>query len=160
MVCIWRWVKQINIYYEFRFFVTDYILSINERETKLIFHFKEFVKTLRIGEYYGSEKAVRIWSLFQPHLTRMRSYVSGVSRQEEPVIWEMMMMMLMIMMMMMSRQEEHVIWEMASRDLAALSLWLGTKEFFHGSEPSSLDCTVFGNLVQFLFIDIGFPQKV
>jgi len=99
-------------------------------------HMEEFVRTLKIGEYYGSEKAVRMWSLFQPYLTRMRSYISGVSRQEE-----------------------HVIWEMASRDLAALSLWLGTKEFFNGSKPSTLDCTVFGHLVQFLFIDIGFPQK-
>ena len=60
----------------------------------------------------------------------------------------------------MSRQEEQIIWEMANKDLAALSLWLGDKQFFHGSRPSSLDCTVFGHLAQFLFIDIGFPQKV
>ena len=60
----------------------------------------------------------------------------------------------------MSRQEEALIWEMANKDLAALSLWLGEKKFFHGSKPSSLDCTVFGHLAQFLFIDIGFPQKV
>ena len=55
---------------------------------------------------------------------------------------------------------KQVIWGMANKDLAALSLWLGDKQFFHGARPSSLDCTVFGHLAQFLFIDIGFPQKV
>ena len=60
----------------------------------------------------------------------------------------------------MSRQEEPLIWEMANKDLSALSLWLGDKQFFHGDQPSSLDCTVFGHLAQFLYIDIGFPQKV
>jgi len=99
-------------------------------------HMEDFVKTLRIGEYYGSEKTVRMWARVQPYITRLRSYVSGVSRQEEQVIWG-----------------------MANKDLAALSLWLGDKQFFHGARPSSLDCTVFGHLAQFLFIDIGFPQK-
>ena len=42
--------------------------------------FQDFVKTLRIGEYYGSEKTVRMWARVQPYLTRLRSYVSGVSR--------------------------------------------------------------------------------
>ena len=37
------------------------------------------MKTLRIGEYYGSEKTVRMWARVQPYLTRLRSYVSGVS---------------------------------------------------------------------------------
>ena len=42
--------------------------------------FQDFVKTLKIGEYYGSEKTVRMWSRVQPYLTRLRSYISGVSR--------------------------------------------------------------------------------
>ena len=40
---------------------------------------QDFVKTLRIGEYYGSEKTVRMWARVQPYITRLRSYVSGVS---------------------------------------------------------------------------------
>ena len=42
--------------------------------------FQDFVRTLKIGEYYGSEKTVRMWARVQPYLTRLRSYVSGVSR--------------------------------------------------------------------------------
>lgn len=42
--------------------------------------FQDFVRTLKIGEYYGSEKTVRMWSRVQPYLTRLRSYISGVSR--------------------------------------------------------------------------------
>ena len=49
--------------------------------------------------------------------------------------------------------------EFSFRDLDALSTLLGSKLFFHGDHPSSLDCAVFGHLAQFLFINIGFPQK-
>lgn len=38
-------------------------------------HMEDFVKTLRIGEYYGSEKTVRMWARVQPYITRLRSYM-------------------------------------------------------------------------------------
>ena len=98
---------------------------------------QEFLQTLRLGEYFGSEKAIKYWGMFQPYTTRLRNFMSGVSRQETATIWQ-----------------------LANQDLAALSAWLGTGSFFHGAAPSTLDCAVFGHLAQFLFIDIGFPQKV
>jgi hypothetical protein len=36
---------------------------------------------------------------------------------------------------------------------------VGDKPFFHGAAPTSVDCAIFGHLAQFLYIDIGFPQK-
>jgi hypothetical protein len=36
---------------------------------------------------------------------------------------------------------------------------VGDKPFFHGAAPASVDCAIFGHLAQFLYIDIGFPQK-
>ena len=100
-------------------------------------YFQEFLQTLRLGEYFGSEKAIKYWGMFQPYTTRLRNFMSGVSRQETATIWQ-----------------------LANQDLAALSAWLGSSSFFHGGAPSTLDCVVFGHLAQFLFIDIGFPQKV
>ena len=41
----------------------------------------------------------------------------------------------------------------------ALSNWLGSKPFFLGASPTTVDCVLFGHLAQFLYIDIGFPQK-
>ena len=49
---------------------------------------------------------------------------------------------------------------MSFKDLAALSNWLGSKQYFLGSKATTVDCMLFGHLAQFLFIDIGFPQKV
>jgi len=100
------------------------------------FNMARFVEFLKLGEYYNNERAVRFWTIFQPFSTRLRNHLSGLSRVENATVWS-----------------------LASRDLLALSAWLGTKQFFHGSHPSSVDCVMFGQLVQFLYIDIGFPQK-
>ena len=48
--------------------------------------------------------------------------------------------------------------QLSFKDLAALSCLLGQQRFFHGDNPSTLDCVVFGHLAQFLYIDIKFPQ--
>ena len=101
------------------------------------YHMKEFASFLKLGEYYASEKMIKYWSMFQPYGTRLRNFMSGLSRHENSVVWE-----------------------LAAKDLSALSTWLGNKEYFHGSEPTTVDCMLFGHLVQFLYIDIGFPQKV
>ena len=41
----------------------------------------------------------------------------------------------------------------------AISNILDSKKFLLGDEPTTIDCTLLGHLAQFLFIDIGFPQK-
>merc|ERR1711879_520465 len=78
----------------------------------------------------------KFWTRFQPFSTRLRNHMAGLSRGGNPAVWA-----------------------LASKDLLALSTWLADKQYFHGSSPSSLDCTIFGHLAQFLYIDIGFPQK-
>lgn len=57
------------------------------------------------------------------------------------------------------RLEPSEAMELSFRDLDTLSTLLKNKNYFHGDQPTSLDCTIFGHLAQFLFIDIGFPQK-
>ena len=47
------------------------------------------------------------------------------------------------------------IWEFAREDLLALSEMLGDSPFLLGDTPSTVDCTLFGHLAQFLYIDIG-----
>ncbi len=57
-----------------------------------------------------------------------------------------------------------VVWAMSCEDLQALEDLLDLnkdKNFFFGrSHPGVLDCTVFGHLSQFLYIDMDFPQKI
>jgi len=58
-----------------------------------------------------------------------------------------------------SKHAPEEVWKFAEQDLKALSSLLGDKDYFFGSKASTLDCVVFGHLAQFLYIDIGFPQK-
>ena len=95
------------------------------------------METLKLEEYYPIGNKVRQWGKFQPYATRFRSWLQGIGRHENSEVWE-----------------------MSFKDLAALSNWLGTKQYFLGSKPTTVDCMLFGHLAQFLFIDIGFPQKV
>lgn len=45
-------------------------------------------------------------------------------------------------------------------DLESISVQLGPKQpYFLGDQPSSIDCTLFGHLAQFLYIPLDFPQK-
>ena len=44
-------------------------------------------------------------------------------------------------------------------DLRAVSRFLADKPYYLGSEASTVDCTLFGHLAQFLFIPMDFPQK-
>lgn len=99
-------------------------------------HMASFLHVLKLEEFFPSPSATRMWGRFQPYTTRFRNFLQGLGRLENCQIWE-----------------------MANRDLAALSALLGEKEYFFGSEPTLLDCMVFGHLAQFLYIDIGFPQK-
>ena len=51
------------------------------------------------------------------------------------------------------------VMELSFRDLDVLSVMLADKPYLLGEVATSLDCTVFGHLTQFLFIDINFPQE-
>jgi len=99
-------------------------------------HMQNFLDTLQLAEYYPSAKHVKNWGRVQPYLTRFRSWLQGIGRHENAELWE-----------------------MSFKDLRSLSNLLGTKAYFLGAQPTSVDCTIFGHLAQFLFIDIGFPQK-
>jgi len=50
--------------------------------------------------------------------------------------------------------------ELTSRDLRSVNDILGGKNFLLSQDsPTSIDCTVFGHLAQFLYIPMAFPQK-
>jgi len=100
------------------------------------FHMQNFLETLKCAEYFPSAKAMKTWGRVQPYITKFRSHLHGIGRHENTDIWE-----------------------MSFKDLAALSSWLGDNKYFHGTKPTTVDCMLFGHLAQFLYIDIGFPQK-
>lgn len=58
-----------------------------------------------------------------------------------------------------TRHSNEELWGFSNDDLNALSVLLGSQTYFFGTTPTLLDCTVFGHLVQFLYIPIDFPQK-
>jgi len=98
---------------------------------------KEFMSTLHLSEYFlGSKMAMFGFQNFLPYSIRIRSFMQGVSRHDHSEMWS-----------------------MSNQDLKAISDWLGSNSYFHGSSPTTIDCTIFGHLAQFLYIDIGFPQK-
>jgi len=99
-------------------------------------HMKNFLSVLKLGEYYNLPRAMTNWGRFQPTMTKVRSYLQGIGRHTESEIWE-----------------------MSFKDLKAISELLGSKEFLFGDSPTTIDCVLFGHLAQFLYIDIGFPQK-
>ena len=57
------------------------------------------------------------------------------------------------------RLDPDEVMELSFRDLDVLSVMLADKPYLLGEAVTSLDCTVFGHLTQFLFIDINFPQE-
>jgi len=99
-------------------------------------HMTNFLSVLKLGEYYNLPRAMTNWGRFQPTMTKVRSYLQGIGRHTESEIWE-----------------------MSFKDLNAISQLLATKQFLLGSSPTTVDCMLFGHLAQFLYIDIGFPQK-
>lgn len=44
-------------------------------------------------------------------------------------------------------------------DLEAISKILGKKKFLFGDKPTTIDCTLFGHLAQFIYLPLAFPQK-
>jgi len=100
-------------------------------------HMQLFLDVLDIAQNWRSPRSMLFLGKIKRSLvTRLKSYLSGIGRHQD--------------------QE---VWEMSFKDLKALSYLLGTKPYFLGSFPTTVDCVIFGHLAQFMFIDIGFPQK-
>lgn len=76
------------------------------------------------------------WKAFQPGGTKKKMKMRGLANHSD---------------------EE--LWSFSFADLRAISDLLGEDTYFHGSEPSTIDCAIFGHLSQFLFIPLDFPQK-
>ena len=49
--------------------------------------------------------------------------------------------------------------EFSFEDLKAISNLLKDQQFFNGDNPSTIDCTLFGHLVQFVLMPMEIPQK-
>ena len=94
--------------------------------------------TDKLMENFAEKKAsIFFFKYIQPSGLKTKAYLSGIGRH--------------------SFQE---IEEMSFRDLDAISNLLGDKKYFLGtSKPSTIDCTLFGHLAQFLYIPMAFPQK-
>ncbi|WKX88240.1 hypothetical protein Q1695_008125 [Nippostrongylus brasiliensis] len=47
---------------------------------------------------------------------------------------------------------------LAKKDLDAINMFLGNKKYFFGDKPTTLDCTMFGHLAQFLYTPLVTPE--
>lgn len=57
------------------------------------------------------------------------------------------------------RHSDEEQWDFSCDDIQSLSDYLGDKKYFFGDEATTIDCTLFGHLAQFLYIPLDFPQK-
>lgn len=58
------------------------------------------------------------------------------------------------------RHSDEEKWTISCQDIQSISDFLGDKKFMFGDDATTLDCTLFGHLAQFLYIPMEFPQKV
>jgi len=86
--------------------------------------------------YFGSGKSLLFFRYLQPYGMIMKTKMHGLGRH--------------------SLSE---IAEFSFKDLEALSNLLGEKPYFNGNSPKTVDCTVFGALVQFVYMPLDIPQK-
>ena len=57
------------------------------------------------------------------------------------------------------RHSDSEKWAFCCEDIQSISDYLGDKKYFFGDEATTIDCTLFGHLAQFLYIPMDFPQK-
>ena len=57
------------------------------------------------------------------------------------------------------RHSKEEVIQHACEDLKALSTLLGDKAYFNGERLSTIDCTIFGHLVQFVLLPMDIPHK-
>ena len=87
--------------------------------------------------YVSKSVGMFFFQYIQPYGTRLRSSLHGIGRHTP---------------------EEQL--ELTARDLKAVDDILGNKTFLLTKDSlTSIDCTVFGHLAQFLYIPMAFPQK-
>ena len=127
--------------------------SINHMATVMIenhtaiagFHWRygynmaEFFGKLCVPFFYitpSISRRLTFFRFFQPYITILKSKMHGIGRHSLPEIAQ-----------------------FSFRDLDALSALLGDKPFFNGDVPTTIDCTLFGHLVQFVYMPLGIPQK-
>lgn len=99
-------------------------------------HNDEFAR--KMTENFAEKKvSMFFFKNIQPFGLRMKGYLNGYGRHSFDEVAR-----------------------MSFRDLDAVSQILGESRYLLGTEtPTTLDCTVFGHLAQFLYIPMDFPQK-
>jgi len=86
--------------------------------------------------FFGSGRSLYFFRYLQPYGMIMKTKMHGLGRH--------------------SLEE---IAQFSFYDLEALSTLLGEKPYFSGDSPSTIDCTMFGHLVQFAYMPLDIPQK-
>ena len=99
------------------------------------YHMQEFYDKLLVPNY-NNNWSLKVFKALQPRGMLLRTNLHGIGRHS---------------------QEE--IAQFSFQDLDALSELLGDKPFFSGKNPGAVDCTMFGHLVQFVYIPMDIPQK-
>jgi len=99
-------------------------------------HNAEFAEKL-MDNFAEKKVSMFFFKHIQPYGLRTKGYLAGFGRH--------------------SFEE---IAEMSFKDLDAISQLLDDNTYFLGTDqPSTVDCTIFGHLAQFLYIPMDFPQK-
>ena len=99
------------------------------------FNMPEFYEKL-CKPFYGESRAMKFFEYLQPYIMVLKTKLHGIGRH--------------------SLDE---VAEFSFQDLNAISVLLGDKPFFNGNSPTTIDCTMFGHLVQFVYMPMDIPQK-
>ena len=99
------------------------------------YNMEEFYQKL-CEPFYAKTRSMNFFRIFQPYIMVLKTKCHGIGRH--------------------SLEE---IAEFSFKDLDALSNLLGDKPFFNGDDPTVIDCTMFGHLVQFVYMPMDIPQK-
>ena len=89
-----------------------------------------------INPNYPNTFSMKLMRYIQPKIMRIKTFFHGIGRHSIDEIAE-----------------------FSFEDLKAISNLLGDKPYFNGDQPSTIDCTVFGQLVQFVLVPMEIPQK-
>lgn len=106
-------------------------------------HMKEFCRVLIPSDWFVlAGKGVKTWLISKMWVRIMQS---AFIKKKKWVSY--------------GRHSDDEQWSFSFQDLQALSDYLGEKKYFFGEEATTIDCTLFGHLAQFLYIPMDFPQK-
>lgn len=99
------------------------------------YHMPEFYEKL-CEPFFGNGRSLTFFKNFQPYAMIMKTKMHGLGRHNLDEIAD-----------------------FSFQDLDALSTLLGSQPFFNGEKATSIDCTIFGHLVQFVYMPLDIPQK-